>query len=115
MTINWRLKGSLAYFFDIKEFYIELWFSLYLKKKPLDFSRGFCITGGSGEIRTRDQQIKRSHASSKVFTTYGFERLENKREIDCANANLLGYGIRCNFLSTSLQKRLANSSSGVND
>jgi len=29
------------------------------KKKPLDFSRGFCITGGSGEIRTRDQRIKR--------------------------------------------------------
>ena len=30
------------------------------KKKPLDFSRGFCITGGSGEIRTRDQRIKRA-------------------------------------------------------
>ena len=30
-----------------------------LLKKPLDFSRGFCITGGSGEIRTRDQRIKR--------------------------------------------------------
>jgi len=28
------------------------------KKKPLDLSRGFCITGGSGEIRTRNQRIK---------------------------------------------------------
>ena len=29
------------------------------KKKSLDLSRGFRITGGSGEIRTRDQRIKR--------------------------------------------------------
>ena len=35
------------------------WIYVTQKKKPLDFSRGFCITGGSGEIRTRDQRIKR--------------------------------------------------------
>ncbi len=27
------------------------------KYKDLDFSRGFCINGGSGEIRTRDKRI----------------------------------------------------------
>ncbi|MDZ4056910.1 MAG: hypothetical protein U1D69_08075, partial [Polynucleobacter sp.] len=56
------------------------------KKNPLDFSRGFCITGGSGETRTRDQRIKRSRASSKTYIAYGFERPKNECAIEYAIA-----------------------------
>ncbi|MBU3576182.1 hypothetical protein [Polynucleobacter sp. UK-Mo-2m-Kol15] len=45
--------------------------------------------GGSGEIRTRDQRIKRSHVPSKTYIAYGFERPKNERAIDCAIAFLV--------------------------
>ena len=56
------------------------------KKKPLDFSRGFCITGGSGEIRTRDQRIKRSRGSSLTYISIGLAGGQNDRAIECAIA-----------------------------
>jgi hypothetical protein len=46
----------------------------------------FGITGGSGEIQTRDQRIKRSHVPSKTYIAYGFERPKNECAIDCAIA-----------------------------
>lgn len=84
-------------------------------KKPQNFSWGFCITGVSGKIRTRDQRIIRSRGSSKIHINQEFVRPNNECAIDCAIANYLGYGVCCNFLSTSMEKRFANSSSGVND
>jgi hypothetical protein len=44
----------------------------------------FGITGRLGEIRTRDQRIKRSRGSSKTYITLGFERPKNECAIDCA-------------------------------
>jgi len=54
------------------------------KKKPPE--GGFCITGGSGEIRTRDQRIKRSRGSSKLYINQWPIRLKNDCAIDCAIA-----------------------------
>ncbi|WP_216291729.1 hypothetical protein, partial [Polynucleobacter sp. 15G-AUS-farblos] len=51
-----------------------------------------CITGGSGEIRTRDQRIKRSRSSSKPYIAYGPERPKNECAIEffwCIALNLV--------------------------
>ena len=58
--------------------------SVSVMKKPLDFSRGFCITGGSGEIRTRDQRIKRSRGPSKTHINQWSIRQKSNCAIKCA-------------------------------
>ena len=63
--------------------------SVSVMKKPLDFSRGFCITGGSGEIRTRDQRIKRSRGSSKPHVNQWSKGPKNDCAIGCAIAFLV--------------------------
>ena len=45
-----------------------------------------CITGGSGEIRTRDQRIKRSRVSSFACTSIGLAGSQNDFAIECAIA-----------------------------
>ena len=45
-----------------------------------------CITGGSGEIRTRDQRIKRSRASSKPHINQWSQGPKNDCAIECAIA-----------------------------
>ena len=63
---------------------VDIRSSVSVMKKPLDFSRGFCITGGSGEIRTRDQRIKRSRGSSKTYVNQRSTRPKNDCAIKCA-------------------------------
>ena len=44
----------------------------------------FGITGGSGEIRTRDQRIKRSRGYSKTYVNQRSTRPKNDCAIKCA-------------------------------
>jgi len=44
------------------------------------------MLGGSGEIRTRDQRIKRSRGSSKSHINQLSTRLKNDCAIECAIA-----------------------------
>ena len=57
---------------------------LYLDEKSHP-KLAFGIACESGEIRARDQRIKRSRASSKAYVAYGFERPKN----ECAFAFLV--------------------------
>jgi hypothetical protein len=52
-----------------------------MKKPP---EGGFCIAGGSGEIRTRDQRIKRSSGSSKAHVNQWARRPKKDCAIQCA-------------------------------
>ena len=52
------------------------------------------MTGGSGEIRTRDQRIKRSRGSSKPHINQCSKGPENDCAIDCAITSLI---FRSNF------------------
>ena len=50
------------------------------------------ITGGSGEIRTRDQRIKRSRGSLKSYINQWSKRPKNECAIDCAIENRIKIG-----------------------
>ena len=59
---------------DVKSTYV--W--LYEQAQVLD------LIGGSGEIRTRDQRIKRSHCSSKLYINQWPKGQKNDCAIKCA-------------------------------
>ena len=48
--------------------------------------------GGSGEIRTRDQRIKRSRGSSKPYINQWSKRQNNDCAIECAIEKLVKIG-----------------------
>ena len=48
--------------------------------------KSLILYGGSGEIRTRDQRIKRSRWSSKTYIPIGLAVIKNQCAIDCAIA-----------------------------
>ena len=56
------------------------------KRKGTAFLQSLCITGGSGEIRTRDQRIKRSRGSSKPLINQWPQGSKNDCAIECAIA-----------------------------
>jgi len=59
------------------------------KRKGTAFLQSLCITGGSGEIRTRDQRIKRSRGSSKPYINQCSKWRKNDCAIECAIAFLV--------------------------